>query len=105
MAAQGPQAGSEVAVVTLDGEIDLATLDRAEAAIAAAVVEPTTREVIVDLSHVTFMSVSVVPLLARTEQTLVERRGRLVVSGARPLVRRVLALGGLSHTVDCPPVD
>ncbi|BCJ49451.1 anti-sigma factor antagonist [Actinoplanes sp. NBRC 14428] len=84
------------------GEVDLATAPDLERAVAGAVARPGAREVLVDLSAVTFLDASGIAALARSHLLAAESGVRLRVCGARGVVRRVLAIAGLAAWLSPP---
>ena len=99
---------SEALVVTVAGEIDLYTVDRLCAAVAAGFDQLRDREVLViDLTEVTFLSSH--GLQALVDVTLAAQRRReplaIVVDHTRPVVRPIEVTGlddvlALFHTVE-----
>ena len=80
-------------VVRLIGELDIATVPQASAAVTEACERAT--NVVVDLSQLTFMDSSGVRLLLQAWATQHERGGDLILRAPTPTVRRLFDLLGL----------
>ena len=86
--------GDGSAVVTLSGAIDGRAAEALEDALAL-VLGPPLRRVVVDVSDATQLDSLALAALVYAAKRAAAGGGRLVVSGARPEVRRVLRVGGL----------
>lgn len=86
------------AVGVLAGEIDLASVESLEAAIAAT--EATAaKDVVLDMSGVTFLDSSGLRVLVTANERLSATGGRLVIRRPSPSVMRVLEITGLLSTI------
>ena len=82
------------------GELDTYTTPLLEICLHGRAAEPGLRELVVDLSRVTFLGASAMAVLAEVSGRCRQRRARLVVlSGGRGAVRRPLELAGLVDVV------
>lgn len=100
--------GGEALVVTVAGEIDVLTVDRLRAAVAAGFDQlPDGATLVIDLTDVTFLGSP--GLQALVEATRAARRRRdplhIVVDNTRPVIRPIELAGlddvlALYHTVD-----
>ena len=81
-------------VVRLVGELDVATVSRADEALAAACAS--SARVVVDLAELTFMDSSGIRILLQHWSVQRERGGELVLRAPTPAVRRLLDLLGIS---------
>jgi anti-anti-sigma factor len=91
---------STVELVTLvkpSGELDLASCDGLERAIAAGDCEPGC-VVYVDLSDATFIDASIVGVLVRSGRRLAAQGSKLKIFGASGLVAQVLTLTGIADS-------
>jgi anti-anti-sigma factor len=88
---------SQMAVVTLRGEIDLAGLDDLQSAIEPHLAQGQT--VVLDLSDVTFADSTLLNVLNRARNKASDRSGALLVRNPSPVVRRLLSLGDLDDLV------
>ncbi|UQU61974.1 STAS domain-containing protein [Couchioplanes caeruleus] len=83
--------------LAVSGELDLASADDLEKAVAAAARRTDLREVLVELSGVTFLDASGIAALSRA-RTAARAAGVLVrAEGARGVVARVLAVTGVGE--------
>lgn len=90
------RAADGVVVVSLAGDIDVATVDEVGDALTRAVTsEPPPRHLCCDLSRVTFLDSTGLSSLVMAWRTGEARGTELVVAGAHGAVRRVLELTGL----------
>jgi anti-sigma B factor antagonist len=78
--------------VVLDGELDVSTVHRLRTALDGA---RGARLVVVDLAEVGFFGVCGLTALLGAQSALAAAGGRLVLSGPRPMLRRVLRISGL----------
>jgi anti-sigma B factor antagonist len=79
-------------VAAFSGELDIVSVEGIEAQVEDLLARPATR-VDLDLTDVTFMDSSGLAVLVR----IANQFGPLRVSGARPLVRRVIEVTGLTE--------
>jgi anti-sigma B factor antagonist len=82
-------------VVTVTGEVDMLTAPRLREAVRAALDDPHAREVVIDLTPVTFLSSSGLAALVQAKHDAA-RRGepvRVVVDHARPVISPIKAAG------------
>lgn len=86
--------GSQVCVVRLEAEIDLAVVPEIREKIAG-VLETGCAQVVMDLSSVTYADSSALGLLVWIDHKLTPKGGKLVVAGATKDVSRVLEISGL----------
>jgi anti-anti-sigma factor len=84
--------------VAAAGEIDLATADRFEQALIAAL-SPAPAALLVDLAEVTFMDSTGLAALIAAHRHAADEGSRLSVVRYRPMVRRVLEITGLLKTL------
>jgi anti-sigma B factor antagonist len=90
---------ADATVVTVRGEMDIASVDVFDAAIAAR--RPLARPLRLDLSGVTFFDSSAVRALLQARRIAIEDTGSPVeVVAASPAVRTVLELAGLADTFE-----
>jgi anti-sigma B factor antagonist len=84
-----------VALLRVEGELDVATVgetrERLHAALAAAA---TPRAVVLDVAEVGFLDSSVLRELLRTREALAAQGGELVLANAQPAVARLLEVTG-----------
>jgi anti-anti-sigma factor len=78
-----------VALIAFDGELELTTAERAGAQLLA-LLEAGAREILVDLSGITFLDSAGVRTLMEVAKTARERGGRLYVFRAQGQARRVI---------------
>ncbi|GCD39258.1 STAS domain-containing protein [Streptomyces chrestomyceticus] len=83
-------------VLALKGELDLALALTLQPVLGEAL-PPRPGTVVVNLGQVTFMDCSGLALLCRLRERVVDRGGRLVLLGPRPVVRRLLRLAPLDE--------
>jgi anti-anti-sigma factor len=88
---------AEQAIVWLDGEEDIATVTIL-AGILARAISADDRDLIVDLSGVTFLSIATVDELRRVRNTLLRQNRNLSLRSPSAQARRVLDLCGLLST-------
>src|SRR5687767_13192057 len=88
-----------VALLVLEGEIDLATTGRFRQAIDGVLAE-SVRATVLDVSGVEFMDSTMLRELLRAHRDLQERGSRLIVAGPHPTVRRLLELTGTNEVFD-----
>ena len=78
-------------LVSVSGEVDMATAPR----LAEAVAQFTNGSVTVDLSGVTFLDSSGLNALVAAGKYIEHRNGRLLVRDASPIVQRLFEISGL----------
>src|SRR5581483_3263034 len=78
-------------IVSVAGEIDMATAGRLESSVRGHA----DLDVTVDLEGVTFMDSSGITALVRLQRQVMDEGHTLRVTGERPNVRRVLEISGL----------
>jgi anti-sigma B factor antagonist len=81
-------------VVRLQGELDASTRDRLRRAIDSAL-EGHPPILVVDLSGLDFADCAGISLLVWAQKRLTARGSELVITGPKPIVRRLLQLTGL----------
>ena len=86
--------GSGPSAFVLTGRISLTTAPQLEQALDAAVAAGT-REIVVDLAGVDYVSSAGLKVLARTAERLTALGGRLVLAAPQPPVRVALELAGI----------
>ncbi|MFD6100393.1 STAS domain-containing protein [Nocardiopsis flavescens] len=89
-----------VAVVPVEGEIDLATVPGLRARLAAAVGDQACECLVVDLDGVGFLDASGVGALVAAHHAMAARGGRVVLARPRPPVARVLEILGMERLFD-----
>ena len=89
------QHADDVAVVTVEGEVDLYTAPEFKEVLLGAVDEGA-RHVIVDLSAVTFVDSTALGVLVVAGRRCTDAGGELRLVGLRPHVRKVFDITGLS---------
>jgi anti-anti-sigma factor len=82
------------AVLRLDGELDVASRHVLRQELNA-ILEQDPQTLEVDLSGLWFADCSSLSVLASAQMSLAERGHRLIITGAQPIVRRLLAVTGL----------
>ncbi|MEU0491288.1 STAS domain-containing protein [Nocardiopsis sp. NPDC006139] len=92
-----------VTVVSVEGEIDLATVPGLRARLAAAAREEGCECLVVDLAGVGFLDASGVGALVAARRAMNARGGRLVLARPRPVVSRVLGILGLDRVFEIVP--
>ena len=94
---------ADQALIAPRGEIDLANADDL-GAVLDAVIDRGPRQVIVDLSQVSFLDARGIGVLA-AGAARIGPAGRLSAQGARPIVSRVIAVTGLDQSIDVEPLS
>jgi anti-sigma B factor antagonist len=84
-------------IVALDGEFDLAQRQRVNDAFEAVADESL---VVLDLERTLYVDSTVLSCLIRLRADLSERGGKLALVGARPTVRRLFDVAGLTPLFD-----
>lgn len=90
----------EATIVALDGEFDLAQRHRVSDAFDAVANDSL---VVIDLERAEYIDSTVLSCLIRLRTELTERGGTLVLAAPRPMVRRLLAIAGLTALFDIRP--
>ncbi|BCB82688.1 STAS domain-containing protein [Phytohabitans suffuscus] len=90
-----PAAG--VSVVSVAGEVDLATEDAFRQALVAAAADPGTALLVCDLTKVTYLACGGMSVLVEVRNLLDRRRAALRVVATRSLPRRLLTVTGLAE--------
>jgi len=80
-------------VLLLQGELDLCTRDRLRRAIGRAL-QHHPRILVVDLSGLDFIDCSGLAVLVWARKRLAEQDGQLLMTGGKPIVRRLIHLAG-----------
>jgi anti-sigma B factor antagonist len=88
-----------VALLVLEGEIDLATTGRFREAIDG-VLDERVRATVLDVTGVEFMDSTMLRELLRAHRDLQESGSRLIVAGPHPTVRRLLELTGTNEVFE-----
>jgi len=81
-------------VLLLQGELDLCTRERLRHAISSAL-EHQPQILVVDLSGLDFIDCSGLSVLVWAHKHLAEQDRQLVLTGSKPIVRRVICLAGV----------
>lgn len=89
-----------VAVLTITGDLDLASSEEARAAADGVLASPDVRHACVDLSRSQFVDSSGVAVLTRMLTTAEERGGRVVLVADAPAILRTLTLLGLDEALE-----
>ncbi len=87
------------------GELDMATADNLDAAVAAALARPGVREIVVDLAGVGFLDSSGVRVLVRGATRARQRGVTLRVTDPQPVVARVLRITAVGPLLGLPDSD
>lgn len=92
-------------IVTIGGELDLATAPQVQRALSAALVDlrPADPSMLVDLHRLEFMDTSGLGLLLRARKAAREHGSDLVLIAPAPRVRRVLSKTNLLQTFNVYP--
>jgi anti-sigma B factor antagonist len=91
-AGDGGDGAAGVLTVSISGELDIVSVDALEDVVATLVRRPATTKVDLDLTDLAFMDSSGLAVLLR----LANQFGPLHIRGARPLIRRVIEVTGLT---------
>ena len=91
-----------VALLVLEGEIDLATTGRFREAVEGVLAEDV-RSVVLDVVGVEFMDSTMLRELLRAHRDFADGGARMVVAGPHPTVRRLLELTGTNEVFDIAP--
>jgi anti-anti-sigma factor len=95
---QSRREGDDAVVLVTSGELDLASSDQLEEALAEATAEGTTH-VIIDLRDLQFIDSVGLSVLIRADQRVRETGGRFGLVRGGPQVQRLLELTGLASRV------
>jgi anti-sigma B factor antagonist len=90
------------ALVTVTGEIDIATVASLKAALAPLTADQTVRLLVCDLSEVSFFGAAAISVLLDARAALIRRDGRLRLVATERMVIRPLSL---VHLLDVLPVS
>jgi anti-anti-sigma factor len=85
--------GRRRSVLHVRGELDLCTRDRLRRAISSAL-KHQPRILVVDLSGLDFIDCSGLSVLIWAHKRLAEQERQLLITGSKPIVRRVICLAG-----------
>ncbi len=88
-----------VAVVTVTGEVDVATCELLREGLLRVVTDEHDRDLVVNLAGVTFIDSAGVGVLVGAWRRLGTRRGSLALAAPSPQVRRILATTGLTKVL------
>jgi len=91
------------ALVTVTGEIDIATVASLKAALAPLTADPTVRLLVCDLSEVSFFGCAAMSVLLDARAALIRRGARLRLVATRRLVIRPLAVMRLLDVLPVSP--
>jgi anti-anti-sigma factor len=94
-----PQSDGRRVVLRLVGDLDIATGGQLFDA-AAELSPPVGGHVCADLSDLNFVDAAGLAALHAVHSLVVSRGGHLVVAGARPMTRRLLAITGLDDVLE-----
>ncbi len=92
--------GGPTTTISLAGDLDPATAPTLEAAIAAALADPSVSRIVLDLGAVKFLDSSGLRVFVTTREELAGRNGHLVLRNASSNVRRLLDITGLGEVID-----
>lgn len=87
-------------VLVLAGDLDVASRDDLWQVIQSLLDNRSPQTVTLDLAGVGFADCSSLNVLVRAHQEIAARNGRLISTGAQPVVRKVLRLTGLDGYLD-----
>ena len=95
--------GADV-VVSLSGELDLATADRLRTRLQRVVAaEPAPASVVLDVSGLQFVDAAGIAVLLSAQRALAARGGRMSLRSPSRLVRRVVRVLDLEHLLPLEP--
>jgi anti-anti-sigma factor len=97
--ASARRTGSDV-VVTVSGEIDIATVDRIRSAVAESLREPLPASLTIDLSGVTFCDCCGIEALEWAHGRALRAQARFSLVGASTRLRRTFALARAGDLLD-----
>ena len=87
-------------VLSLTGDLDLVTRDCLRGLLDCLLASGSPRTVTLDLTGVGFADCAGLAVLARAQRRLASHGGRLIASGPRPAVRRIISLTGLAEDLN-----
>ncbi|NLN17992.1 MAG: anti-sigma F factor antagonist [Firmicutes bacterium] len=87
-------------VVRLSGELDLATAEIFRRTVDAQLAKDGCSNLILVLKNVTFIDSSGIGAILGRYRLIRERQGRVIATGLRPAVRRVLEMSGVLRVVE-----
>lgn len=96
------QRDGDTVVLLLAGEVDLTTAP-AVSDVLGSVVDPDTRQVVLDLTGVGFLDSSGLALTVALYRDLGPRDGVVTVRNANTTVRKIFSLTGIDQIVDVEP--
>lgn len=86
--------------VQLSGELDHHSAESVRGALDALISDPMVRELVLDMSGVVFMDSSGLGVILGRYRTLMERGGRLLLSGVPVPIDRIFRISGLYALVE-----
>ena len=92
----------ETVLVRMRGELDLLSRDRMDR-VLEGLLAGTQREIVLDLSHLSFVDAHSVRSWSTAGESLHAGGRELVVRGAAPFIRRLLAITGVDQFVRVEP--
>lgn len=92
--------GDREAVVSLEGELDLAQADELSALLARAIETAPARSVVVDMTAVAFIDSTVMRVLLRAHRQAGAAGGTMVLRGLQGHPRKMIELAGLHLSLD-----
>ncbi|MBB5867656.1 anti-sigma B factor antagonist [Allocatelliglobosispora scoriae] len=92
----------EIAIVEVEGELDIATVPQVDAALTAALAD-NRPAVVFDFTKLSFCDSTGLRLLVRAHQELEARSGAMAIGGATAIVAQVLEVSGLAEIFGCVP--
>jgi len=93
----------DVSLVSVTGEVDIATAPTWRSALAPVLADPTLRLLVCDLSGLSFLGAAGVSVLLDTHATLAARGAELHVVAETRVVLRPLAVTGLLNLLPVSP--
>jgi anti-sigma B factor antagonist len=90
----------ENAIVSLVGELDIASIGRLRPILMDAASTPSTSTVVLDLADLTFLDSTALGLIESTNRALRARGGTVCIRNASASARRVFAVARLDPTVE-----
>ncbi|GAW91349.1 anti-sigma F factor antagonist [Calderihabitans maritimus] len=85
----------DVLIVDLQGELDLLVADNFRSEIDRCLEEWPVRNLLLDLKEVTFIDSSGLGVILGRYKKVTERGGKVLLTGARPQIKKILELSGL----------
>jgi anti-sigma B factor antagonist len=90
-------------VVTVNGDLDLATADLLRDAIVGRLDEdPTLASVVFDFTHVAFLDAYGIGVLVKLQMHAASRNGTVTVTNPQPMVERVLTITNVAERLRLP---